>query len=199
MRAKDIMTTKVVSVHANDTVHRAVALMTDTQVASLPVLDDEDRVIGIISESDIIRDRMPTDARSHMRLVPEQQPDPRQRVRDVMSEMVECMGENADTADLAALMLDNNVRAVPIVDGARLVGIVSRRDLLRTLLRDDAAILRDVRQALDDYAGESERWPASVEDGVVTIHGRFDGDERKIVELLARSVAGVIRVHTQHH
>lgn len=196
MRAKDIMTTKVMSVHADDTVHWAVALMTDTRVTSLPVLDDEDRVIGIISESDVIRDRMPTDARSHMRPVAAQQADPRQRVRNVMSVVVDCMGENADTADLATLMLENNVRAVPIVDGARLVGIVSRRDLLRTLLRDDAAILRDLRQALDDYAGEPGRWPASVEDGVVTISGRFDGDEQKIVELLARSVTGVIRVHT---
>jgi osmotically-inducible protein OsmY len=53
-----------------------------------------------------------------------------------------------------------------------------------------------VEQCLDDYAGESGRWPVQVEEGVVTIRGRFDGDEKKIVQLLARSVPGVIRVHT---
>jgi CBS domain-containing protein len=198
MRAKDIMTTTVVTVHSDDPIHHAATLMTDRKVTSLPVLDEDDRVIGIISEADIIRDRMPSDPRSHLRVDPEQQPDPSQLVRDVMIETVVCLGENADTADLAALMLDNNVRAVPIVDGARLVGIVSRRDLLRTLLRDDDAILRDVQQSLDDYAAESGRWRVTVEDGVVSIHGRFDGDEQKIVELLARSVRGVIRVHTKH-
>jgi CBS domain-containing protein len=197
MRAREIMTRTVLTVHGDDPIHHAATLMTDAKVTSLPVLDEDDRVIGIISEADIIRDRMPSDPRSHLRVDVEEQPDPSLLVRDVMTTTAVCMGENADTADLAALMLDNNIRAVPIVDGARVIGIVSRRDLLRTLLRDDESVLRDVGQRLDDFAGESSRWAVHVADGVVTIDGRFDGDEQKIVELLARSVAGVIRVHTE--
>ena len=89
------------------------------------------------------------------------------------------------------------VRAVPIVDGARLVGIVSRRDLLRTLLRDDNAIKSEVTQRLDEYAGKSSRWNVAVEEGVVTIRGHFDdAAEQQIVTVLARTVPGVVRVHT---
>jgi CBS-domain-containing membrane protein len=117
-----------------------------------------------------------------------------------MTETVVCLGENADAADLAALMLENNVRAVPIVDGGHLIGIVSRRDLLRPLMRDDAAIRAEVTQRLDDYAGEANRWTVAVDEGIVTIAGRFDDSrQQKIVALLARTVPGVVRVHTQRH
>jgi CBS domain-containing protein len=71
MRAKDIMTRTVVTVHSDDPIHHAAVLMTDCKVTSLPVLDEDDRVIGIISESDVIRDRLPSDPRSHVRVDPE--------------------------------------------------------------------------------------------------------------------------------
>jgi CBS domain-containing protein len=94
-------------------------------------------------------------------------------------------------------MLENNVRAVPIVDGAHLVGIVSRRDLLRTLLRPDAGIVNDVTERLDDYSGNPGRWKVKVVDGVVSITGRFaDSDEQRIVTAVVRTVPGVLRVHT---
>lgn len=171
--------------------------MSENGITSLPVLDADDRVVGIVSEADVIRDRMPHDPRSHMRVEAGDHPDPAQLVGAVMSDVVLCVGENADLADLAAVMLDNHVRAVPIVDGGRLIGIVSRRDLLRTLLRDDATITSEVTQHLADYAGDRGRWTVAVEDGVVTIGGRFDDDrQRHVVTLLVRTVPGVIRVHT---
>jgi CBS domain-containing protein len=196
MRAAEIMTRSVVTVHADTPVHRAAALMTEHGITSLPVLDEDDGVIGIVSEADLLRDRMPHDPRSHLRRDEPDQPDPARLVGQVMSEAVCCMGENADTADLAACMLDNNVRAVPIVDGRRLIGIVSRRDLLRTLLRDDTAITSEVIQRLDEYAPSPRRWRVDVEDGVVTIRGHVaDTAEQEIVTVLARTVPGVTRVH----
>lgn len=200
MRARDIMTRSVISVRTDTPVQRAAALLTEAGITSLPVLDEDDRVVGILSEVDLIRDRMPHDPRSHLRPEAHEQPDPATRVGAVMTETVVCLGENADAADLAALMLENNVRAVPIVDGGHLIGIVSRRDLLRTLIRDDAAIRAEVTQRLDDYAGEANRWTVAVDEGIVTIAGRFDdSSQQKIVALLARTVPGVVRVHTQRH
>jgi len=199
MRAHEIMTRSVATVHTDTPVRQAAALMSERNVTSLPVLDEDDRVVGIVSEADLIRDRMPHDLRSHLRPEEHDQPDPARLVRDIMTDAVVCMGENADTADLAALMLDNNVRAVPIVDGAQLLGIVSRRDLLRTLLRDDDAINAEVTSRLDDYAGDTGRWKVTVDDGVVTIRGRFaDTAQQRIVTVLARTVPGVVRVHTHH-
>lgn len=197
MRAQEIMTRSVVTVHASTTIQQAAALMTGHGVTSLPVLDDDERVIGIVSEADLIRDRMPQDPRSHLRRDPQGQRDPARLVGEVMTENVVCMGKAADTADLATLMLDQNVRAIPIVEGARLVGIVSRRDLLRTLLRDDAATAAEITRRLADYAGEPAPWKVTVDEGIVTIDGRFEDEaQHTIVDVLARTVSGVVRVHT---
>jgi CBS domain-containing protein len=198
MKASEIMTRDVATVHTATSVRHAAELLTERGVTSLPVLDDDDRVVGIVSEVDLIRDRMPHDPRSHLRPEAHEQPDPARLVRDVMSDVVVCLGENADVADVAALMLDNNVRAVPIVNGADLLGIVSRRDLLRTLLRDDDAIRTEVTTRLADYAGQSGRWKVDVNDGIVAISGRFGGPSEEIVTVLARTVPGVVRVHTYH-
>jgi CBS domain-containing protein len=198
MQAQEVMTRDVVTIGVDDSIRHAAQLLAEHRVTSLPVLDEDDRVIGIVSEADLIRDRMPSDPRSHLRPDDHVQPDPSRLVREVMTEPVVCLAASADTADLAALMLDNNVRAIPIVDGAHLVGIVSRRDLLRTLLRPDDSIIHDVTERLDDYSGEPGRWQVVVVDGVVTITGRFAGpDEHRIVTALVRTVPGVLRVHTR--
>lgn len=197
MKAREIMTVPVVTVHVDSSVREAATLLTQRRIISLPVLDDDGRIIGIISEADLIRDRMPHDPRSHLRPEEHEKADPARFVREIMSTTVICLGENADTADLAAVMLDNTIRAVPIVDGARVVGIVSRRDLLRTLLRDDAMIEADVSQRVCDYAGSAARWNITVRDGVATIRGHFDDAvRREVITALASTVPGVLRVHT---
>ncbi|PZS15463.1 MAG: CBS domain-containing protein [Pseudonocardiales bacterium] len=200
MRAREIMTRSVVTVRSDTTVQHAAALLSEHGITSVPVLDEDDRVIGILSEVDVIRNRMPHDPRSHLRPETHQRPDPGHLVRDVMNNIVICLGENADIADLAALMLDNNLRAIPIVDGAHLVGIVSRRDLLRTLIRDDDLVRAEVVQRLDDFAGEGARWKVAVDEGVVRIAGHFDdASQRESVMALARTVPGVLRVQTDRH
>jgi CBS domain-containing protein len=94
-------------------------------------------------------------------------------------------------------MVNNNVRAVPIVDGVQLLGIVSRRDLLRTLLRPDDAIREEILQRIGDYTGEAAPWRVTVEEGSAMIEGPFnDGARKDIVIALARAVPGVLRVHT---
>jgi CBS domain-containing protein len=192
------MTRDVVTIGVDDSIRHAAQLLTERRVTSLPVLDQDDRVVGIVSEADLIRDRMPSDPRSHLRPDDHVQPDPSRLVREVMTEPVVCLAASADTADLAALMLDNKVRAIPIVEAAHLVGIVSRRDLLRTLLRPDESIIHDVTERLDDYSGEPGRWQVTVVDGVVSIAGPFaHPDQQRIVTALVRTVPGVLRVHTR--
>jgi CBS-domain-containing membrane protein len=201
MRADEIMTRLVVTVHADTSVQQAAALLTERGISSLPVLDEDDHVIGIVSEIDLLRNRMPHDPRSHMRTESDERKDPARLVGDVMTATVVCMPPFADAADLVELMLDNNVRAVPIVDGVHLVGIVGRRDLLSTLLRNDAVIRNEVALRLNEYAGDSEsdRWSVAVEDGVVTVRGAFDDErQRDVVTVLARTVPGVVRVHLHH-
>jgi CBS-domain-containing membrane protein len=192
VKVRDIMTRPVTTVHTDTPIDEAAALLATHNITSLPVLDDEDKVVGIISEADLIRDRMPQ--HDGEALAPAH---PAHRVWQVMTETVVCLTTAADTADAAELMLSYDVRAVPVVDGGRLEGIVSRRDLLRTLIRDDDLVAAEVRERLDYYAARHGRWGVTVEDGVVTLDGEFDDEaERQVVTVLARTVAGVTDVHT---
>lgn len=198
MKAREIMTSDVATIRPRASVREAAALMAQRGVTSLPVLDDDNSIIGIISEADILRDRMPHDLTAHMRREPDDRADPAVTVRDVMTDTTICLSENADLADLAEVLVDNRVRAVPILRGADLVGIVSRRDVLRTLLRDDAAIKAEVQERLGIYAGAPDRWHVEVEEGVVTVRGHFDdARQEQVVSGLARSVNGAIGVHLQ--
>jgi CBS domain-containing protein len=196
MKASEIMTRNVITISIDATVREAVTKLSEHAITSLPVLDHEGNVVGIVSELDLLSSRLPHDPRTSM--TPRGDgPDPAQTVRAVMTEPVVCLSENADTADLAQVLVDNRVRAVPILSGSGLVGIVSRRDVLRTLLRDDAAIRSEMRERLDDYAGTGDRWRVEVADGVVDVRGPFaDERQEKTVAALGHSVAGVVRVHT---
>jgi CBS domain-containing protein len=197
MKASDIMSSPAVTATADMSAREAVALLAEHRITSMPVVDDNGDVIGMVSEVDLLRSRVPHDPRSHL-LPQHDRADPPRTVREVMSDAVVCLSENADAADLAQVLVDNRIRAVPILRGGALVGIVSRRDVLRTLLRDDTAIFADVRERLASFAGEPDRWAVTVAEGVVTVHGQFSS-EREIdaVTGLARTVPGVVRVHVR--
>ncbi len=124
----------------------------------MPVLDDIGDLVGIVTEADLLRDRLRHDARSP-RLNHELAAAPAPAtVGDVMTRDVFSARPFTDVADLADEMHRLGVRSVPVVEpGQALVGMVSRRDVLRTLGRADVAIADDVRRRLEVYAGP-ERW-----------------------------------------
>jgi CBS domain-containing protein len=195
VKVREIMTRPVTVVHTDTPVQEAAAMLTAHNITSMPVLDDDDQVVGIVSEADLIRERMPRHENDNT-----DHGEPAHLVSQVMTDTVVCLPDSADTADAAELMLNYDVRAIPIVSGSRLQGIVSRRDLLRSLVRDDDAIAAEVRSRLDYYAGRHGRWSVEVDDGVVTVAGQFDDEaERQVVSVLARTVAGVSSVHTDRH
>ena len=197
MRASDIMTRSVITVHPDTPIDHAAALVSGHHITSVPVVDQQGEVVGIVSEGDLIRHRMPHDPRSHLRPQTGDDQAPARTVGEVMSHPVTSLPPNADSADLASLMLDRDIRAIPMIDGTQLVGIVSRRDLLRTLVRADTAVAADVTAILNGYAGNAGQWVIDVDGGVVTVHGPFEDDShRKMVTVLARTVPGVIRVET---
>lgn len=196
MRAKDIMTSPVVTVRAATTVQEAAALLAARGFTALPVVDDEDELIGIVTEADLVRDRFPRDPRWLIHGVPGQEVPAVDTVGEVMSTPAVGMGPSTDIADLTAALLQARQRAMPIVDGSRLVGIVTRRDLVRVVGRDDATIARDVRHKLEIYGGTG-RWDVQVHHGVVTIGDAYDdATDRHVATVLAEAVPGVVRAHT---
>jgi CBS domain-containing protein len=196
VRAKDIMTRPVHTVAQDASVETAAELMTTHRVTALPVVDPSGGLVGMVSEGDLLWHRVPADPTAHVRRL--ETTDPGQRpgtVAEVMAWDPYTARPEADVAELADLMLQHDVRSIPVVEDGGVVGIVSRRDILRTMVRTDEVLRGEVQHRLDEYADGVSRWKARVTDGVVTISGAFDSEtERAVVAVLARTVPGVAAV-----
>lgn len=195
MRARDVMTSPVHTVWQNASVETAVQLMTAKAVTALPVVDLRGTLVGIVSEGDLLWHRVPAepvDAEDN------REPDSGHRpgmVVEVMSAYPLTTTPEIDVARVAEAMLEHDVRSVPVMEGSTLVGIISRRDILRAMVRGDHELACDVQQRLDDYAGKSRQWTASVEGGVAAVTGDYRNDtERAVAAVLARTVPGVSAV-----
>jgi len=202
------MTQDVVTVGPDTSAKYAAEVMAERGFAALPVVDDDGAVVGIVAEADVLRDRLPQDPRLHALRESDSRPSPALLVRGVMTSPVRTVPVTADVADVARLFVDARLRSVPVVDGARLAGIASRRDLLRALVRPDQEIRRDVLRLVEAYTEELDRWSVAVSDGVVTVRRRGtappddDGTAepavlQRAVTSLARTVPGVVDVRVE--
>lgn len=189
------MTAPVVTVTPDTAVKDAANLLVSRGFTALPVVDDDERLIGIVTEADLIRDRFPHDAR--YRHADDRHTVPGMTVADVMTTPAIGMAATTDVVDLITTMLDSRIRAMPIVDCSRLVGIVTRRDLVRVVGRADEQIATDVRHRLANYAGPG-RWHIDVHDGVVALGDEYDDPaERHVAVVLAEGVPGVVAVRAR--
>lgn len=195
MRVRDLMTREVVTVSPETPARDAVALLATKGFTALPVVDGAGTLVGVVTETDALRDRLPVDPRSLVHGQPSRaRPVPRRTVADVMSEPVTGASPGTDVAELARRMLEHGVRSACVVDGKRLVGIVTRRDMLRAISRDDRTLAAEVRHRLGLYAGP-HRWTVSVVDGRVAIVDELDDErDRHVAAVLAGAVPGVIDV-----
>lgn len=199
MQARDIMTREVVTVTPEDSAKFAAGVLAERGFAALPVVDEEGRLLGIVAEADVLRDRLPRDPRLH--LLRDSDSDtslPPTLVRGVMTEDVRTVEVTADVADVARLFVDARLRSVPVLDRGRLVGIVSRRDVLRTLIRPDEQLRTDLLRLVERYSGDLDSWDVAVSEGIATIRrvrGTPQGSaeiEENALRALARTVRGVV-------
>lgn len=195
MLVREVMTSPAVTVQEDDTVRYAAELLLHHRIASAPVLDAGGHLAGIVSEADLLRGRTQRDPRAHL-LLPEEEPtqdQPPTVVRDVMSIRPLSVRAGADVDDAARMLLDHGIKAAPVVEGSRVVGVVARRDLLRSFARPDDDIRRDVLSLLEEL-GQGNDWEVDVEDGVVHLHSTGGERRQRIASVLARTVPGVVRV-----
>ncbi|QES52123.1 hypothetical protein DEJ50_03525 [Streptomyces venezuelae] len=187
------MTDEVVSV-GPDTAFKDVAkLLAQYDISGVPVLDEEDRVVGVVSQTDLLAGRSPAGPPGPGSGTSTASPT----AGDLMSAPAITAHAEETAADAARLMTRRGIERLPVVDVEdRLVGIVTRRDLLRMFLRPDAEIRRRVHEVLRDVAGVPDGdVETHVVDGIVTLDGTVQRRSQLSVLLgLIERLDGVVAV-----
>ena len=223
MQARDVMTTGVTTIHPDATVREAAQLMLERRVSGLPVVDGKERLVGMVSEGDLMRRRELGSAAPRswwLRFFAEEAARDYlkthgEAVRDVMTSPVVSVRRATPLHEVARLLEEHRIKRVPVVDGGRLVGIVSRADLVRRIAtmpqRPTARtagdrVMRDrVMKALRRSGRDLGFVNVTVEHGVVHLWGGvFSNHERRALAVAAKAVEGVRKVedHTSvipHH
>jgi CBS domain-containing protein len=146
-RAKDVMTTDVITVRRETTVRELAALFAERRISSVPVVDDAGNLIGIVSESDLVEQdknlHIPTVVsifdwviylESDKRFEKELQKMTAQTVGEIYTQEVVTVTPETPLSDVADIMSSQKVHVVPVVEGSRLVGILGRIDLIKTMI-----------------------------------------------------------------
>ena len=192
MLVREIMTSPAYRVHEGASLDAALQVMATARVSSLPVVDPGGRVVGIISEADLLQDRLEPDPRAHMRLVPPPSGQLPATVSQVMTAHPHTVREDSDVAELARTFARTGWKSVPVVRGDILLGVVSRSDVIRAIARPDNEIRAEISAAFGELGLDA--WQADVTGGVVHITGTASARERAAATSIAQSVKGVRRV-----
>lgn len=217
MKAADLMTSFVVTVTPDATIEYAAQLMLQHRISGLPVTDSDGAVLGIVTESDLLRRaETGTDKRrtrwvslliGQGRLAQEYVHTHGRKVGEVMTERVFTVTPETPLADLVALMETKHVKRVPVVDQGRLVGIVSRADVMAALVgllsekpagaATDTEIRNQILAEIDRQPwGPRDSVDVIVTNGVVVLKGTIpDERERAALCVAAENVPGVKAVH----
>ena len=198
----DVMTHTVAAVGRRAAFKEIVQMMQDWKVSALPVLDGEDRVVGVVSEADLLpkeefRDSDP-DRYTQLRRLTDLAKAGGLTAEELMTSPALTVHANATLAQAARTMAQAKVKRLPVVDDlGMLEGIVSRADLLKVFLRDDEEIAEEVRREVVAYLFPTPVSAVGVEvrDGVVKLSGRArDTSLVPVAARLARAVEGVVDV-----
>ena len=216
MNAADVMTRRILSVMPNASIVEAIRLMLDNHVSGLPVIDQAGQLVGILTEGDLLR-RGETGTERHRprwleilmgpgRLASEYVRTHGRKVDDIMTREPVSVAPEAPLDEIVELMERHRIKRVPVIEGDKLVGIVSRADLLRALARrideQSAAAMGDeeIRERILAELAKVSWVPRDgieigVENGVVNLNGVIlDESEREALRIAAENVPGVSAV-----
>jgi CBS domain-containing protein len=212
MKASDVMTRNVLTVGRETSVANAIRVMLDNNISGLPVLDNG-KVIGIVTEGDLLR-RSETGTERHRprwleilmgpgRMAGEYVRTHGRKVGEIMTTDVISVAGDTPLEEVVGLMERRRIKRVPVIEGDVLIGVVSRLDLLRALLRaieaenseqrgDD-----DIREQIIAELAKAAWVPRdglsiSVKDGVVDLNGVIlEEKEREALRVVAENIPGV--------
>jgi CBS domain-containing protein len=213
MQASDVMTRNIVSIAPGAAIREAIRLMLDNKVSGLPVIDAAGKAVGMLTEGDLLRRSEIATEKHHWhwlefllgpgRMASEYVKTHGRVVDELMTREVVVVGADTPLDDIVALMERHRIKRLPVIDGGRLVGIVSRADLLAALARaldaqqpsvagDDEIHARVLAELAKAAWAPRAGLTIIVKDGVVELDGVvFDEHERRALRVAAENVPGV--------
>lgn len=215
MIAKDVMTDRVICVHADDDLLDAAKIMLQDNIGGLPVVSRDKKLVGILTEGDFLRraeigtDKFPPKWPEFMvhpgRLADQYTHSHGRKVADIMTRDVVAVSALSPLEGVVALMERKKLKRLPVIDEDRVVGILTRTDLLRAVVaglaktkntQDDAAIRGQIETELRQQDWDTPDVEVIAQDGVVTLVGAvFHEELRSAIRVLAENVPGVTKVH----
>ena len=214
MQAIDVMTTDVYTVIEDTSVNEIASILLNRHVSAVPVVDDVNHVVGMVSEGDLLHRTENGTERHHSKwglyfhaseeLAAEYVKSHGNRARDVMTSRVISVTEETPLAEIAGLMEEKHIRRVPVLRDGKLAGIVARADLLSALItgkeqaetaqsNDDQYIRDTINQTLQELDWVSFGCiEVRVENGIANLWGLVDGEEeRRALHVAVENVSGV--------
>ncbi len=222
MKAENVMTRNVVTVSLETSVAEIAKLLVKHQISAVPVVDHDNRILGIVSEGDLMR-RPETETERHgswwLQAVTDQEMLAREYIKshgadaqNVMTRNVVTVTEKTSLGEIAHTLEANRIKRVPVVRDDRLVGIVSRANIIQALAAKKSRIDADVHVDDDRIRTElletlkNEPWVSTaslnvvVNEGVVHLYGTVgSAAERSAIGVAAHNVRGVQSVEDHLH
>lgn len=205
MRVAELMTTDVVTVRTETPLRDAAALLAKKRISGLPVVDDDGHVVGVLSEADILV-KAGGATRGHRLLgwllesdVDLEDKIAAKTVGDAMSAPVLTIESDRRVHEAAKLMAAEGINRLPVVENDRLVGIITRADVVRAFARSDAEIADEINDEIlrRTLWLEPGNVTVSVENGAVTLEGEVESDaDAELLPVFVSRVPGVISVRT---
>ncbi len=210
MKVADVMTRSVAAVKAETPLKDVAALMVEKGISGVPVVDPAGAVLGIVSEADfVIKERGPEGVRHRMlagffgeskQTLSELKKIEAQTAGRAMTSPAITVDAGDSLRHAAQLMTDRRINRLPVVEDGRLVGIITRADIVRAFIRPDDELARLVREevlAKTAFWMEPDVFSVGVEDGVVALAGRVE--RRSLADAIVevtRQLGGVVGVES---
>jgi CBS domain-containing protein len=202
MRVKDAMASPARTIRPGASLKQTAAIFAEHGIGGLPVVDVEGRLVGVITEADIlVKERATSPPGGLHKLLHRREASAlatkaeARNVKEAMTSPAITIESEAPLTKAAERMLEEGVNRLPVLEDGRLVGIVARHDLVRAFARSDSEIERDIREEALRGVTYPEELELRVRGGDVTLRGKVDSRfDAEILPELVRRVPGVVGV-----
>ena len=202
MQIKDVMTAPALTVGTETSIKEVASILVERNISGLPVVDAQGAVVGVVSEADILL-KEGGERRSagflHVLYRHDPEKSDARTAAEAMTSPARTIEPSRPIAEAARMMTDGGINRLPVVEDGRLVGIVTRADLVRAFVRSDAEIEREIRESVElrSHGIDTNALTVIVSSGEVELGGRVaTQDDAALVERIAHAVPGVVSVET---